>query len=198
MMKVNHSKCRISDISYIVAISLGLNILGSQAVTYFQLPAFLDSSGTILAAILFGPLIGALVGLLTNLVEGFFIYSGLYYFAIVNILIGFVTGVIFKKYPFNLKYVVITTIILALIGTIVGNIIAYYLFGGITGSSIDDITMYFAGSGMSVYNAVFVSGFIVNLFDKIISFALVFVIIGFFQKYFDKYYLNIEFEDETE
>ncbi|MBA2851492.1 energy-coupling factor transport system substrate-specific component [Methanococcus maripaludis] len=197
MKRLNHSRCRINDCAYVVAISLGLNILGSQAVTYLQLPAFLDSTGTILAAVLLGPLFGSLVGLLTNLIEGFFIYSGLYYFAIVNILIGFVTGVIFKKYPFNVKYVVITTIILALIGTIVGNIIAYYLFGGITGSPIDDITIYLVSSGMSVYNAVFVSGFIINLFDKIISFVLVFVIIGFFQKYVDKCYLNIKFDDKT-
>lgn len=198
MKKPDHSKCPINDCAYGVTISLGLNILGSQAVSYFHLPAFLDSTGTILAAILFGPLIGGLVGLLTNIIEGFFISSGLYYFAIVNIMIGVVTGIIFKKYPFNLKYAVIATLTIALVGTILGSIISYYAFGGITGLPTEDIRIYIMNLGLSVSNAVLVSAFILNLFDKIISFTLVFIIIGFFQKYFDKSYLNIEFEDKNE
>lgn len=198
MKKINCPRCRYDIYLYGIIISVGLNIIGGVIVEYFKLPAFLDSVGTILIGAVLGPLYGALVGLITNLLLGYFVYSGLYYFAVVNILIGVTAGLIFKKYPFNFKYILIAALAVAIVGTIFGNLISYYVFGGITGSSIDQITMYLLKTGMDRLLAVNIAGFILNLIDKVASFAIVFVIVGTFQNIFEKSYFQIHFENVNE
>ncbi|ABO35414.1 signal transduction histidine kinase, LytS [Methanococcus maripaludis C5] len=163
---------------YLLLLGVGANIIGAQLVNVFQLPAFLDSVGTILAAVLMGPILGALVGLMTNIVLGFLVSHGAFYFAIVNILIGLITGYIFKKYPFNLKTVFITSIIISIVASLSSIIIKYVFFGGLVGKPIDTLTQLLLDNGLNLITAVSLTGFFANFLDRIISFAIVFILIG--------------------
>jgi len=81
-------------LTFLVCLSLILlNILGSLAATYFETLIFLDTLGTAVAGLIFGPLAGVLVGLVTNLLlgllSGFAAYRKFFY---VNAVCGLTWG----------------------------------------------------------------------------------------------------------
>ena len=81
----------------IVAFAIVLNVVGGWIALTLHLPIFLDSMGTILIAILYGPFYGILPPLLYGLVMGFTadIYS--LYFAPVGMILGCITGIVAKQ-----------------------------------------------------------------------------------------------------
>ena len=159
---------------YLILLSIGINIVGAHLVLLLNLPAYLDSVGTILAAILMGPIIGAIVGLATHFGLGLIIGSVYFHFAIVNGLIGLITGYIFAKYSFNLKTILVASVIISLMASLVGNTISYIIFSGITGESVDILTEHLLELGFNLFTAVYITGFFSNFLDKLISFAIVF------------------------
>ncbi|ABO35955.1 conserved hypothetical protein [Methanococcus maripaludis C5] len=161
---------------YLILLSIGINIVGAQVVPILNIPAFLDSTGTIFSAVLMGPIIGAAVGLATNIALGFLVDSGYFYFAGVNILIGLITGYIFKEYPFNLKTVFVVSIFISIVASVIGNTISYMAFGGVAGEQLDRITALLVENGIDLFVSVNISGFFANLLDKVLSFAIVFCI----------------------
>jgi len=161
---------------YLILLSIGINIVGAQAVPIFNIPAFLDTVGTIFSAVVMGPIIGAGVGLVTNIALGFLVDPSYFYFAGVNILIGLTTGYIFKEYPFNLKTVLGASIFISVIASIVGNTISYMAFGGVAGEQLDRITAILVDRGIDLFISVNISGFFANFLDKVFSFAIVFCI----------------------
>lgn len=54
----------------LIVISIAINMIGGQLASMVKLPIFLDSVGTLISAVLLGPVIGMLTGLLTNLLWG--------------------------------------------------------------------------------------------------------------------------------
>ena len=90
-MKINRDDYKKVLYRYLILLGVGVNIIGAQIVPIFHIPAYLDTVGTILSAILMGPILGALVGLVTNIALGFLIDPGYFYFAIVNVLVGIIT-----------------------------------------------------------------------------------------------------------
>lgn len=54
----------------LIVISIAINMIGGQLASMVKLPIFLDSIGTLISAVLLGPVIGMLTGLLTNLLWG--------------------------------------------------------------------------------------------------------------------------------
>jgi len=162
---------------YLILLSIGINIVGAHLVLFLNLPAYLDSVGTILAAILMGPIIGAIVGLATHFGLGVILGPVYFHFAIVNGLIGLITGYIFDKYPFNLKTVLVASVIISLMASLMGNTISYIVFSGITGESVDILTEHLLELGFNLFTAVYISGFFSNFLDKLISFAIVFYVI---------------------
>ena len=65
---------------------------------------FMDSIGTVLSAVILGPVYGAIVGILTNVILSFSLSYSHLYFAIINAVIGLVVGFIAYKFGFNFMY----------------------------------------------------------------------------------------------
>lgn len=55
----------------VVALAIVLNVIGGQIALMLHLPIYLDSIGTIMIAMLYGPVYGMLPPLLYGLVMGF-------------------------------------------------------------------------------------------------------------------------------
>lgn len=51
----------------LIVIAIAINMVGGQLISMLKLPIFLDSIGTLISAVLLGPVVGMLTGLLTNL-----------------------------------------------------------------------------------------------------------------------------------
>ena len=60
-----------------------LNMLGSFIVSIFDLPIFLDTTGTIVVSAMSGYLPGIVVGLVTNVLKMIFIDSSSIYYAFI-------------------------------------------------------------------------------------------------------------------
>lgn len=160
------------------ALGVVVNIVGSYlAVVTNSSVLFLDAIGTIFVAVLFGPFMGGLVGVVTNLVLGVISNPINIPFALVNLVIGLVTGWIVKKREFTLGTAIIIGLVLSVVAPLVGTPIVVALFGGLTGGGIDLLTVWLIQSGKEIFAATFISRIISNLIDKVGSCLLVFVII---------------------
>ena len=62
----------------LVALAVGINIVGGQIALFMKLPVYLDSIGTILT----GAVLGPWFGMLPNLISGIFGYDSGYLFVI--------------------------------------------------------------------------------------------------------------------
>ena len=77
-------------VTLICIASLALNLIGSLVATYFNLPIYLDTSGTIFIAALGGYIPGIAVGFFTNLIKSVVIPSEMY-FCSINVAVAIVT-----------------------------------------------------------------------------------------------------------
>ncbi len=156
------------------ALSIAINIVLGTVVGLLNIPLlFLDTVGTIFSAVLFGPWYGAIVGGLTNVIQGMLTNPKDIPFALVNIAVGIIVGLIARKWKFDLKSAIITGLILAVVAPLIGTPIATYVYGGITGDINDVFFTWLVQSGQSIFTAAFIPRITSNIVDKIVSCILV-------------------------
>lgn len=156
------------------SISIVINIVLGTVVGWMSIPLlFLDTVGTILAATVLGPIYGMAVGGITNVVLGFIYNPKDIPFALVNIAIGLVVGLIAKKFKFNIKTAIITGLILAVVAPAIGTPIAIYVYGGITGDFNDVIFTALKNAGEDIFSSAFIPRITSNIVDKVLSCVLV-------------------------
>ena len=112
----------------LVPVGIALNILVSKVSAALGLPLYLDTLGTVLAAVLGGYLPGILTGYLTNLVNGFNDVTNIYYGS-VNALIGVATAFYAQQGYWDKRFRALLTVpVLTLIGGALGSLLTWYLF----------------------------------------------------------------------
>ena len=80
------------------ALGIAINIVLGTVSGILNIPLlFLDTIGTIFTAAVFGPLYGALTGGLTNVIQGILTNPKDIPFALVNIAVGIIVGLIARK-----------------------------------------------------------------------------------------------------
>ncbi len=169
----------------LIPIAIVLNIVVGQIASALGLPLFLDSIGTVLAALLAGPWVGGLTGLLTNLVWGLISSPTAAAFAPVAMTIGLVAGLLARLGLFRHWWqALISGAIIAIALSFVAVPIRIYLFGGVTGSGADFLTAYLLAVGQSLFGSVIVTVITSNLLDKIITALLAWVIVRALSKRF--------------
>ncbi|MBC3887838.1 ECF transporter S component [Acetobacterium paludosum] len=167
-----------SKIVVFAAIGVAINIVFGMVVQLLNIPLlFLDTIGTIMVAVLFGPIWGALVGLVTNFMLGILVDPTNFPFALVNIVIGIIVGLIFKKFKFNLVTAIVTGLILSVVSPLIGTPIAVFLYGGIAGGFSDVMFAWLLASGQQVFAAAFIPRVLSNVVDKTLSCVLVYLVI---------------------
>lgn len=176
----------------LIPVAIAINIIGGQIAVLLKVPVYLDTIGTILIAILAGPWVGALTGLLSNGVNAIFDPVFLPY-SIVSIALGLVTGFLSRGGMFATAVKsLISSLILALLATIVSTPITAYMFGGVTGSGSTLITGILLASGQSLLQSVMTASIISELADKIISvFVCYFIIRSMSDRYLSKFSLGM-------
>ena len=91
----------------------------------------------------------------------------------VQLVIGIVAGVCYKKNLFKGKYMAIGIIITTVTGSIVASVISAFVFGGITSSGVSFIIMYLKEAGINIITSIFSTQIIFDLVDKAITVLLV-------------------------
>ncbi|MFM1652106.1 CD3073 family putative ECF transporter S component [Brevibacillus sp. B_LB10_24] len=150
------------------ALGVAINLVLAFFVQTFKIPLlFLDTIGTVLVAVLFGPWWGAAAGMLTNLLQGLSNPKGVP-FVIVSVVVGLLVGFIARKFDFRKWYVAVGTgILLSIVAPLIGTPIAVAVYGGLTGSGTDLLVLWLRATGEGIFASTFLSRIAGNIVDKI-------------------------------
>lgn len=153
----------------LVAFGMALNSIGTLIAFGLKLPILLDSIGTILISIILGPVLGTIAGIGGSIISGitFDIYA--LYFAPVQIVVAFFTYFIFKRGFFHGKKRWIGVLVLSILSSIVGAIIAAFIFDGVTSSSSSYIVAILSNLGINKVVSVFLVQFFTDYIDKFLG-----------------------------
>ena len=157
----------------IMAMAVVINIVGGFIAIALKLPIFIDTIGTFLSAFLFGPIGGMLTGIVTSLINGLTFDPYSLYFMPVQLIIGLVSGICYKKNLFKGKFVVLGIVITTVVGSLVASLISAFVFGGITSSGTSFIVMYLKEAGVNIVASIFSTQILFDLLDKGITVLLV-------------------------
>ncbi len=162
----------------LIVICIAINMTGGQIVSMLKLPIFLDSIGTIISAVLLGPVIGMLTGLLTNLLWGLLTDPIAAAFAPIAMIIGLVAGWMARLGWFKtLPKVIVTGIVITLAVTVAAVPLRTYLFAGVTGSGADLFVAWMHTMGKDLMESVAITVLGANLVDKILTAIIVWILL---------------------
>ena len=113
-----------------IAFAICINFVGGQIALFLKLPIYLDSIGTVFVAAVLGPFYGMLPNLLSGLLMGMTVDIYSLYYAPVGILLGFVTGLVYRKFQPKKWQIFPAALVITLPSTIISSCITAFLFGG--------------------------------------------------------------------
>ena len=157
----------------VIALAIVLNVIGGQIALLFHLPIYLDSMGTIMIAMLYGPVYGMLPPLLYGLVMGFTLDIYSLYFMPVGLMLGLMTGLVSKYFPLKKWRMIPGAMLITIPGTIVSAVITAVLFGGITSSGSTVIVQVLNKAGLGLTASVFIVQILTDYLDRLLSLVVV-------------------------
>ena len=157
----------------VVALAIVLNVIGGQIALMLHLPIYLDSMGTIMIAMLYGPVYGMLPPLLYGLVMGFTLDIYSLYFMPVGLMLGLVTGLVSRYFSLKKWRMIPGAMLITVPGTIVSSIITAVLFGGITSSGSTVIVQVLNKAGLGLTASVFIVQILTDYLDRLLSLVVV-------------------------
>ncbi len=160
----------------LIPAAIGINYLGKLFAGVLKLPLWLDSIGTCIAAVLAGPIVGAICGAANNIIYGLTMDPISTVYALTNIAIGLVVGILAHKgFMKNIKLSLVTAIVAGLAAVIVSTPLNIAFWGGTTGNVWGDAVYAWAlANNLPVFLASFLDELIVDLPDKIAVLLIVF------------------------
>ena len=158
----------------IVIASIILNFVLSYIAASLKICfIFMDSVGTILSAVVLGPIYGSLVGLFTNVILSLFMDYANIHFTVVNVIIGLVVGFTVNKYGFGIRMAVFLGVVLAIISSAISIPILIILSEGNIAKTLDFTIQYLMTKGMNAETAIVLGTLLSTLLDKILSCLIV-------------------------
>ena len=141
----------------LIAFAICINFVGGQIALFLKLPIYLDSIGTV------------------------FIASILYY-APVGIVLGFVTGLVYRKFQPKKWQIFPAAVAITLPSTLISSCITAFLFGGITSSGSSILVQLLSKTPLGMVASCFVVQFVTDYIDRVLCLALAAVMIGALRK----------------
>lgn len=109
-----------------IAFAICINFVGGQIALFLKLPIYLDSIGTVFVAAVLGPFYGMLPNLLSGLLMGMTVDIYSLYYAPVGILLGFVTGLVYRKFQPKKWQIFPAALVITLPSTIISSCITAF------------------------------------------------------------------------
>lgn len=162
----------------LIPVAVGINYAGKFFAEALKLPLWLDSIGTILAAMLAGPVVGALSGAFNNIIYGLTAGPFSLVYALTSVGIGLSAGGLHRSKMFeNMLRTILSGLIIALVATAISVPLNVVFWQGQTGNIWGDTLFAFLRSkGINVWIASFFDELIVDLIDKFLSVVVAFAI----------------------
>ncbi|MBQ7614593.1 MAG: ECF transporter S component [Butyrivibrio sp.] len=157
-----------------IALAVAINIVGSKLALLFSLPIFLDSIGTMLAAITLGPVAGGLTALVGGLING--VLGDVYaiYFSLSGVLMGVIAGLLFHKKKLTYVSAVWKCLLVTLPASALSACIETFLFGGITSAVVTTfIIQALSQTALNLFGSAFITQAVTDYVDKLVAIMLV-------------------------
>jgi len=172
----------------LIALGAALNFSVGTVVYLLKLPIYLDSIGTILAALLLAPdrraaFVCAWAAAWASLALSGLVNPFLPWFAMTDVAIALVTALLtvgaaatFRAHPLRsgsfAAQVVLCGVATGVVSAVVSLPVVVYLFGGVTGSGSAFLVALFLESGQRLMNAAMLSGLVNDPLDKVLQVLL--------------------------
>ncbi|OUN01723.1 MAG: ECF transporter S component [Firmicutes bacterium ZCTH02-B6] len=163
----------------LIPVAIGVNYVGKLIAAALKLPLWLDSIGTVLAAMLAGPWVGAISGAANNVIFGLTADPISFWYLITSIAIGFVVGYMaFTGWVSSFGRAVGLGLIVGIVATVVSTPINVILWEGQTGNVWGDaLYAYLVGSGWPIWLASFLDELVVDIPDKLATVIVSYLIL---------------------
>ncbi|WP_374718054.1 hypothetical protein [Neobacillus sp.] len=170
--------------SFIVAMipaGIALNWVANSIVEMLKLPIFLNNIGTVLNAVVLGPIYGIVTALMTNTILGLVVRWTYVPFALVGAAVALMAYFFFKKGWYKKTWKVLAAgAIAGAIGAVISTIISVYVFGGFSGHANDIFTAGLVAAGQQIISATFIANLPTTIVDKVLTFWIVYMILKIF------------------
>ncbi|MEA2839931.1 MAG: energy-coupling factor transport system substrate-specific component [Methylobacteriaceae bacterium] len=161
-------KTLTGPVAVAIAIGAALNAAIGFLVQFAKLPIYLDVVGSVLVALLYGPVAGVFSAILGILAVG--VITTPITIAYVGTAVGVTIAAWYlKRFGYGERLVptvVLGTFILGPISSILSIPITTYLFSGVTFTGSDYITAFFRSSGMALLSSIATGAFVFDALDK--------------------------------
>jgi len=155
-------------------ISWIINLSGAAIADRFILPMYLDTIGTILAAVVGGYMPGIIVGFVSNFIKSYADESAIYYECLSVLMAVCASWFEEKGYLKKAWGIISYTVLAALIGGGLGSVLTWFLYGFAgEGISVRYVKELYQSGVLSPFAAQFTADFLIDLLDKIINMIIV-------------------------
>lgn len=158
----------------LVPLAVAINVAMSFLVNQLGLPVYLDTVGTVLTAVLVGPLAGAVAGTLSQILIALQVGTFMLAFIPIQAIIALLAGLAAWRSGFASPARALGWGIL--VGILAGgasSVISYFVFAGVTATGVTAITTLLRGLGLSQVQSVVFSSIGTDILDKALVFLLV-------------------------
>ena len=160
---------------------VAFNIAGSRMAGLLDITLFLDCMGTMVAALVGGPMAGVLVGYLTSLFNALFDSSAIYY-GLISVLVALAVWLMQRTGWFKSIFkTVLAVLVLGLISGGLSSIITWWVFGfGSDGISTPLAQQVLDAGAPTPFLAQLVADVLVDLSDKAVELAVALLVVRLF------------------
>ena len=181
----------------LIPAAVGINYIGKLFAGILKLPLWLDAIGTVLAALLAGPIVGAICGAINNVIYGLTMDPISFVYALSSIGIGLTVGILARLDKVkDIKGMVGVSVVVTLVSVIISTPINIYFWGGTTANLWGDaVYAWCVAKGMPVLFASALDELLVDIPDK---FATIFISYAIFKGLPQKLVLMYDNHSEIE
>lgn len=164
----------------LIPAAVGINYIGKLFAGVLKLPLWLDSIGTVLSALLAGPIVGAICGAINNIIYGLTMDPVSFLYAISSVFIGMAVGILARlDKTKGIKGILGVGAIVILISVVVSTPINMIFWGGQTGNVWGDALFGTCiANGVPEFLASALDELVVDIPDK---FATIFISYAIFK-----------------
>ena len=164
----------------LIPAAVGINYIGKLFAGLLKLPLWLDAIGTVLAALLGGPIVGAICGAINNIIYGLTMDPISFVYALSSIGIGIVVGVLARvDKTKGIKGILVLGTIVIIVSVIISTPINMIFWGGQTGNVWGDaVFAWCIAHNVPAFLASALDELVVDIPDK---FATIFISYAIFK-----------------
>jgi energy-coupling factor transport system substrate-specific component len=161
----------------LISVAVVIDVVASATVNMLKIPLYLDSIGTVIVAVLAGPLAGAVAGGLSVFMGGLMTNPAAIPFVPVGMMIGAVAGGLARAGGFRTWWLALLSgAAIAMPTTLLAVPIIVFLYGGVSGTGADFTAAFLVAVGSTLVKSVALANLGASLIDKSLTGLIAFTI----------------------